>query len=300
VVLIIDEAQNLSAEALEQVRLLTNLETATQKLLQIILLGQPELRDLLARPELRQLAQRITARFHLTPLDVDETAAYLRHRSAWPAASVSRSPGWRAPMHTHAGGVPRLINVIAERALLAGYAEQSLARLADCGGAGNATLNCFRANGPLTRIAALDRPVMLRLRREGGFASALLTALDEQRVTLFLGGESVTVPRGLLELHWLGDYRVLWRGAAELPPRLRLGDSGPGVLWLRERLALAEVQQGLDGQAEVTRGLRCRPRPPPATAAAAARASWPTASPGRKHRWRSPAMISEGPRLARP
>src|SRR5207342_1999782 len=72
VVLIIDEAQNLSAQALEQVRLLTNLETPTQKLLQIVLLGQPELREMLARRELRQLAQRITARFHLTPLDAEE------------------------------------------------------------------------------------------------------------------------------------------------------------------------------------------------------------------------------------
>ena len=82
VVLIIDEAQNLSAEALEQVRLLTNLETPTQKLLQIILLGQPELRDELNKPELRQLAQRITARYHLTPLDRDEAEAYVRHRLA--------------------------------------------------------------------------------------------------------------------------------------------------------------------------------------------------------------------------
>src|SRR5687768_8483196 len=82
VVLIIDEAQDLSIEALEQVRLLTNLETDTQKLLQVILLGQPELRTLLARDELRQLAQRITARFHLTPLDAGETERYLRHRHA--------------------------------------------------------------------------------------------------------------------------------------------------------------------------------------------------------------------------
>ncbi|HEX5755474.1 MAG TPA: AAA family ATPase, partial [Arenimonas sp.] len=80
VVLIIDEAQQLSVDALEQVRLLTNLETPTQKLLQIILLGQPELRDMLARPELRQLAQRITARYHLRPLDAHATGAYLRHR----------------------------------------------------------------------------------------------------------------------------------------------------------------------------------------------------------------------------
>ena len=80
VVLIIDEAQNLSFEALEQVRLLTNLETDTQKLLQIILLGQPELRELLAREDLRQLAQRITARFHLTPLDAGELEQVLRPR----------------------------------------------------------------------------------------------------------------------------------------------------------------------------------------------------------------------------
>ena len=125
VVLIIDEAQNLSVEALEQVRLLTNLETDTQKLLQIILLGQPELRDILARPELRQLAQRITARYHLTPLlDANETTAYLRHRYRiagglhlpFDAAAIRR-------IHAHSGGVPRLINVIAERALLGGYAH---------------------------------------------------------------------------------------------------------------------------------------------------------------------------------
>src|SRR5476649_2114419 len=80
VVLIVDEAQNLAPEVLEQVRLLTNLETETQKLLQIILIGQPELRKLLAREDLRQIAQRITARFHLDPLSREETYAYVRHR----------------------------------------------------------------------------------------------------------------------------------------------------------------------------------------------------------------------------
>jgi general secretion pathway protein A len=131
VVLIIDEAQNLSTEALEQVRLLTNLETATQKLLQIILLGQPELRDMLARPELRQLAQRITARYHLTPLDIDETEAYLRHRLA--VAGSMRFPFTKLAVrkiHDHAGGVPRLINVVADRALVGGYA-QDLAQIGE-------------------------------------------------------------------------------------------------------------------------------------------------------------------------
>ncbi|GAB3389158.1 ExeA family protein [Lysobacter fragariae] len=124
VVLIIDEAQNLSVEALEQVRLLTNLETDTQKLLQIILLGQPELRDMLARADLRQLAQRITARFHLTPLDAAETTTYLRHR--FRVAGGLHLPFDNkaiARIHHHSGGVPRLINVIAERALLGGYAH---------------------------------------------------------------------------------------------------------------------------------------------------------------------------------
>jgi general secretion pathway protein A len=126
VVLIVDEAQNLSADALEQVRLLTNLETDTQKLLQVVLIGQPELREALAKPELRQLAQRITARFHLTPLSADETGEYLRHRFRiaggrhFPltASAVKR-------VHRHANGIPRLVNVIAERALLAGYARDA-------------------------------------------------------------------------------------------------------------------------------------------------------------------------------
>lgn len=124
VVLILDEAQQLSVAALEQVRLLTNLETATDKLLQIVLLGQPELRELLERPDLRQLAQRITARYHLTPLNAGETADYVRHRLA--VAGLARCPfNARAltALHRRSGGVPRLINVIAERALLAGYAR---------------------------------------------------------------------------------------------------------------------------------------------------------------------------------
>lgn len=125
VVLIVDEAQNLSMDALEQIRLLTNLETPTQKLLQIILLGQPELRDMLNRPELRQLAQRITARYHLTPLDSAESEAYVKHRMA--VAGCQRVPfsrlGLRA-LYQRSSGIPRLINVIADRALMAGYARE--------------------------------------------------------------------------------------------------------------------------------------------------------------------------------
>jgi general secretion pathway protein A len=125
-VLIIDEAQNLDIDVLEQLRLLTNLETETAKLLQIILIGQPELRTTLARTDLRQLAQRITGRYHLAGLDVDDTAAYVRHRLAV-AGATREIFTHRALLEVHrlAGGTPRLINVICDRALLGAYtAEQ--------------------------------------------------------------------------------------------------------------------------------------------------------------------------------
>jgi general secretion pathway protein A len=122
VVLVVDEAQNLSPEVLEQVRLLTNLETNTQKLLQIILIGQPELRELLARVELRQLAQRITGRYHLNPLSHEETAAYVRHRLrvAGATTDIFAPPALNAVFRL-SQGVPRVINVICDRALLGAY-----------------------------------------------------------------------------------------------------------------------------------------------------------------------------------
>jgi len=125
VVVVIDEAQNLSSDALEQVRLLTNLETSKNKLLQIILLGQPELRQLLQRQNLRQLAQRITARYHLEPLGETDTSAYVRHRMQ--VAGARRNPFRRSALralYQRSGGVPRLINIIADRALAGAYARE--------------------------------------------------------------------------------------------------------------------------------------------------------------------------------
>lgn len=123
-VLMIDEAQNLSVEVLEQIRLLTNLETNQKKLLQIILIGQPELQELLAKKELRQLAQRITARYHLRPLSLNETKSYLEHRLR--IAGVMR-PVFKGKaiklIHKASGGIPRLINVISDRAMLGAFAE---------------------------------------------------------------------------------------------------------------------------------------------------------------------------------
>jgi general secretion pathway protein A len=122
VVLVVDEAQNLSPEVLEQVRLLTNLETNTQKLLQIILIGQPELRELLSRNELRQLAQRITGRYHLNPLSHEETAAYVRHRLRVAGATTDIfAPQALNAVFGLSQGVPRVINVICDRALLGAY-----------------------------------------------------------------------------------------------------------------------------------------------------------------------------------
>jgi general secretion pathway protein A len=152
-ILIIDEAQNLSNDVLEQIRLLTNLETNERKLLQIILIGQPELRDKLARPQMRQLAQRIVARCHLEALSKDDVVNYVNHRlavvrgrrkqgfdqsSSGPAATVEAANERPAPgdsaalfsrgaldsLYLYSGGVPRLINLICDRALLGAFVEQ--------------------------------------------------------------------------------------------------------------------------------------------------------------------------------
>jgi len=121
-VVVIDEAQNLSPAVLEQLRLLTNLETNEQKLLRIILVGQPELNEILSRLELRQLNQRITARYHLQPLKLADTRAYLAHRlkiSGGNPNLFSRGASWN--IHRLAGGIPRLINIIADRSLLGAF-----------------------------------------------------------------------------------------------------------------------------------------------------------------------------------
>jgi general secretion pathway protein A len=126
-VLIIDEAQNLTGELLEQVRLLSNLETDDRKLLQIVLMGQPELRDRLNHPSLRQLRQRITVRYHLSPLKQHELGQYVQHRLqvsgakgvpffTWPAL-------WR--IFSYSQGIPRLVNAVCDKCLLAGFVQQT-------------------------------------------------------------------------------------------------------------------------------------------------------------------------------
>ena len=126
-VLIIDEAQNLTEDLLEQVRLLSNIETDDRKLLQIILMGQPELRERLNSYRLRQLRQRITVRFHLAPLTRVEVAQYIQHRlqiSGAKGAPYFTLPGvWR--VFRYSGGIPRLVNAVCDKALLASFVARS-------------------------------------------------------------------------------------------------------------------------------------------------------------------------------
>ena len=126
-VLIIDEAQDLTDELLEQVRLLSNLETDDRKLLQIVLLGQPELRDRLNHHRLRQLRQRITVRYHLCPLSRYEVSQYVQHRLE--VSGAKRGPYFTRPalwrIYNYSGGVPRLVNAACDKALLAGFVQSS-------------------------------------------------------------------------------------------------------------------------------------------------------------------------------
>ena len=125
-ILLVDEAQNLSPNVLEQLRLLTNLETAKQKLLQIILIAQPELRDILARDDLRQLAQRVTGRYHLEPLSREESGQYIDHRlKVAGALGEVFDDAAKQEVFNLSGGVPRIINVICDRAMLGAYSRET-------------------------------------------------------------------------------------------------------------------------------------------------------------------------------
>jgi general secretion pathway protein A len=123
VALLIDEAQDLSPQVMEQIRLLSNLETDQQKLIQMVLCGQPELKERLSRPELRQLRQRITVRYHIPPLTLEDTMMYIRHR-LWVAGSdgsIVFDSGAVKEVYRYSKGGPRLINAVSDHALLAGY-----------------------------------------------------------------------------------------------------------------------------------------------------------------------------------
>ena len=247
VVLVIDEAQNLSVEALEQVRLLTNLETPTQKLLQIVLLAQPELRRMLAREDMRQLAQRITARFHLTPLDAAETGEYLRHR--FRIAGGQRFPFDASAVrriHLHSGGVPRLINAIAERSLLAGYAHD--VAMLDARWVDRAAAEVLPSAAPRARSRwAIGLPVAAALLVGIGVAGwwwwtrapvearpapATPPAIAPAKVSAPAKAPPVTAPAPAPAPALDAEAFAAALRAAPVQP----GSTGPVVDWIRERL----------------------------------------------------------------
>jgi len=376
VVVVVDEAQNLATAVLEQVRLLTNLETNTQKLLQIILIGQPELRELLARNELRQLAQRITGRYHLDPLSYDETAAYVRHRLRVAGATTDIfTPPALGEVYRLSLGVPRVINVVCDRALLGAYTMdrhrvtgtlvrnaasevfgkrfvpswlpwlataaaavllvtatavlwnwhpwssraavntpslthnpadpsatspapgsamaampasltgkaspagpkgppgRDLAALLakypnetdtdsafgklfglwklqyvpagvdPCSQAAKQGLECLTQRGSFGQLRLFNRPAILMLNDDSGSShQVVLTALDDERASIDLGGASHDVSIGELSRYWFGDFVMLWRPGTSQVKALSQGMRGDDVRWLRQ--SLQRVQGG--------------------------------------------------------
>src|SRR3990167_2640850 len=187
-VLIIDEAQNLSADVLEQLRLLTNLETHEKKLLQIVLLGQPELQEMFRQPELRQLSQRVTARFHLNAMQAEEVGPYVYHRLAIAGAAEPRSmfpANVIARLHEISKGIPRVINLVCDRALLGAYAHET--RVVDLQILNTAANEVLGADFFGSRRLRQWHPAAL-----GGLAGALVTSLVAVVVFLFINSGNET------------------------------------------------------------------------------------------------------------
>jgi len=244
-VLIIDEAQDLSPEVLEQIRLLSNLETTTAKLLQIILIGQPELISVLDREDLRQLAQRVTARYHLLPVGRRDTRAYILHRLA---IAGQREPIFTEPamrqVHRAAWGIPRLINAICDRALLGAFTQDE--RQVDAGTVRRAAREVLGGR-PRPR-AALSRPWVAVA---AVMAAALLIA-----VPVLLARGPLASPAMVRIQGWMNRPAVL-----QAPGDAESNARGAATL--------------LDGMSSVPR----RPEAPPAVAANAREARAPTSSP---------------------
>ena len=200
VLLIVDEAQNLSPEALEEIRLLSNLETETSKLIQILLLGQPELDEKLESPELRQLKQRITVRWKLRPLSARETRDYVRHRLRV-AAGAERELFTEAALreiHLRTGGIPRLVNVLCDRALVAGY------------GAGDRSIGIGLVSEAAREVGGPSRRSLVDWTRHLRPAAGMALLLGLGAVAGFL---VATGGAGIPELRFAGG-----RGAPALPP----------------------------------------------------------------------------------
>jgi len=228
-VLIIDEAQLLNRNVLEQVRILTNLETTTQKLLQIILIGQPELSKTLNRDDLRQLSQRITARYHLEPLNLQEAKEYVKHRLE--VAGCRRRVFSNSAMrrvYKFSGGVPRLVNVICDRAMLGAYSKNkknvtaSVVRKASrevLGGARRHTTRTWWAPA-MTLILMLGVLMLIPHTREGIFdaGSGLQTLYAQTVESARHSFRSLIGETGKTDIGLLGDSGALESTATLVAP----------------------------------------------------------------------------------
>src|SRR5947208_2711185 len=278
---VIDEAQALSIDVLEQLRLLSNLETTTEKLLRIVLVGQPQLRALLLHPELVQLNQRITLRWHMGPLSRHETVAYVRHRlrvasGGDPAPRVFTRPALRL-VYRISRGVPRVVNMVAHRSLVAAFAaerrvvnaacvrqayrEIGALPLAAAAPASRRTAWAAAAVGAWLGVVALG-VVALAWRPElrlggatespapSGVAAAAppralaLTGWSAARSALVTDGSPPPVAAAFLDRHWFGAAHVLWRDFEALGPTFGPGGHGPPVARLQALLRRAGAYDG--------------------------------------------------------
>jgi type II secretory pathway predicted ATPase ExeA len=242
VLLVIDEAQNLSLAALEELRMLSNLETEKSKLLQIVLVGQPNLREKMSEPELEQLRQRITVSYHLPPLDAEETWNYVNHRLRRAALGAPLEFPRDATdlVHSRSRGVPRLINVICDAALVFGYAEErrqiDRSLIAD-------VLTELEATGVLPRVALDSAPATSAPAAVA--ASAMPVAAGAEHATPAAAQALAAAPAGqgrvLDARHWPPSS---YRSAGEDPSRAAALDQREQALKQRER-ELAEQRRVL-------------------------------------------------------
>jgi putative secretion ATPase (PEP-CTERM system associated) len=269
--LVVDEAQNLSAAALEEIRLLSNLETEKSKLLQILLAGQPNLRDTIASPELEQFRQRVAVSYHLIPLDAQETAAYIHSRLDHAAIGAPpRFPADAAELvHRRSGGVPRIINVICDAALVFGYAEE-------------------RRQIDLTLIqdvvAELELTGVLKAATAGSVAPAITGGMAAASPAAASTPAAVRAADASSVLRTELQDEALARLAEETAARAAALNNREQTLLQRER-ELAEQRRVL---AEEYRLLRTRRAPGPATGGAGATARAPRRPEPAATRFQSP------------
>jgi general secretion pathway protein A len=292
-VAVIDEAQNLPFDALEELRMLSNLETEKSKLIQIVMVGQPNLRDSLDQPSLEQLRQRVTVRYHIGPLDATETAQYINHRLARAAmgAPITFPPDVTTAVYARSGGVPRMINVICDAVLLCGYAEEQ--RIIDAGlvtialeelaeaGIIRPTVStpALPAGEPWQRVATAPTLVA----KPASVKPAPVKPIEPIEPRRDLHGlavdnavmrPSVAGPPSLDELPIRGAEPRRAAGAAPQPPALKVANAGsPRPLVSPQPVRAAAVPSATTPATFRTQGISAAPsRPAPPSSSMAARA----------------------------